>query len=257
MKRSDASLRGVGCVHGVAGARSASRRRRAWLVVLAGLLLMAVLAGSMARAQPGASAAMPPAGLHEEIVLPSASLNGLQMEVRRFRDARSPAELRAALEAGWRARPAPVMPSTQGDWSLITQADGEWVETVGLRAAAAGTEGMRIRMKATRTGKSTDTRWLGGLLGPGATETNRVDHQDGSHSMTTSVWSIGAAPADLLAQLARRASAHGFAIAKAAPSRAAGGAQTLFLDSRAGDLAAMVTTDGSSDSVVFHWRRKE
>ena len=153
------------------------------------------------------------------------------------------------------------MPSTSGSWSLLTQADGEWIETVGFREAIAGTEGLRVRIKAVGSNPIADTRWLGALLGQNATEINRIDHQDGRRRMTTSVWSIkgapsGGTPSDLRARLVARARVRGLIPAQSAPAESAHG-EAIFLSGRGEDLVATFNTKAVDSTVVFQWRQTE
>ncbi len=197
------------------------------------------------------------ASRHEEVLIPSASIGPVRLEVRRFADARDPESVRAGIEHAWRSRSAPIMPSTRDAWTLITQADGEWIETVGVREARGGTEGLRIRMRLDPSGVQRDTRWLGALLGPEAVEVNRVDHRDGARGMTTSVWSVAELPPDPLVSIARRAAARGLAPGAATPGQTGAGAKALFLVGRREALAASVSLESGRALVVFHWSAKE
>ncbi|MGE0310603.1 MAG: hypothetical protein AB7P21_03130 [Lautropia sp.] len=196
-------------------------------------------------------------GVPEEWLVPSAVIGPVRLQVRRFLDSRDPERLRLSIERAWRSRPAPIMPSTHGAWSLITQADREWVETVGVRAAPGGSEGVRIRVRVEPRGSVRDTRWLGALVSPDAVEVNRVDHRDGARAMTTSVWSVEQTNGDVLGAIVDRARRRG--LGTAGPSRDAGAQSSgaVFLAGEREELAANVSGDATRTFVVFHWSVRE
>lgn len=220
------------------------------------LACTALIAGASERAGIASLNAQIPAS-REELVIPDASIGPLRMQVRRFTDTREPARLRADVEQAWRARPAPIMPSMKDGWSLLTQADGGWVETVGVRAKSGGSEGIRIRVRAETPANRRDTRWLGALAAARAREVNRVDHHDGTRLMTTSIWTVPGVPDGLGERIVKRAAARGLVPGKGALRTDTAAVEAIFVAGRREELVATVSNSEHGVMVVFHWSGRE
>lgn len=206
-----------------------------------------------------------PADLRQEVLMSAAALDGHTLSTRRFRDERPPADLARDLRAYWRELGVPVVETRQGEWIVLSIRDEAGLQTVQLRAAAGGTEGLSSRWQrgpgTGDAGRGTPPiaeaatpptlRWLG----DDARIVRRVAHRDPGRVVSTVVALVAGAPTGAAARLRDRALASGFAdergAAADAPSRAGG--QALAFRRGGEEVVGTVAPHRDGTAVVLHW----
>ena len=219
----------------------------------------AAMTGVLLGSGPAASAdagLQPIPGLHEEVVLHGAIVNGRRLHLNRFVDQRPPEVLRQAVEASWERRPAPLHGFARDGWLVLVQAVGPAFETIEIRARAAGSEGRRSLLSRPDPDAGAISRWLDEALPPGSRVLDRITHRDGNRRMTTvvamSALSADALSRSMLAELGRQ----GFATRpRHMPSFSGVSGQVQFLARGREDLALTISEQGGERAIVMHWGR--
>ena len=186
-----------------------------------------------------------------EWLAPSVRVGRNELQIARFRAERSPGDLLDSMTAHWAQRGSPVQRTTEGGWLIAIQADGEWVETVRIRADEGGAAGLRIRQRLVPATGAPRGVAIERLL-PRARVVNRSEQEGDGRVITTWVLVSRSDPGMLLASARSEARREGFA---EDPARArAGGALWL---RRRGEEVVINATPGLDGSVaVVHWSRK-
>ena len=118
-----------------------------------------------------------------EWLAPSVRVGRNELQIARFRADRSPDELLSSVTSHWAQRRAPIQRTAEGGWLIAIQADGEWVETVRVRADDGGAAGLRIRQRLAPGADSTQAFAVERYL-PRARVVNRSE-QDGDGRVIT------------------------------------------------------------------------
>lgn len=194
--------------------------------------------------QPGSPASV-------EWLAPSIRVGRNELQIARFRDQRSPDELLARITSHWPQRGTPVQRSTDGGWLIAVQADGEWVETVRVRADDGGAAGLRIRQRLAPVPDESRRFVIEHLL-PQARLVNRTEQDGGGRAITTWVLVSQSDPQLLMATARSEARRQGFA---EDPAQARTGGP-LWLRRRAEEVVIHATPGLEGSVAVVHWSRK-
>ena len=186
-----------------------------------------------------------------EWLAPSVRVGRNELQIARFRADRSPDELMSSVTSHWAQRRAPIQRTAEGGWLIAIQADGEWVETVRVRADDGGAAGLRIRQRlapaADGAGAFAVERYL-----PRARVVNHSEQDGDGRAITTWVLVSQTDPGLLLATARTEARRNGFVEDSARPL----GEGPLWLRRR-GEEVVIHATPGLEGSVaVVHWSRK-
>jgi len=215
--------------------------------------------------------ALPP-DVRQEVMLSAAAIDGHTITTHRFRSALRPEPLLASLRERWRNEGLPVVETRQGDWTILSTRDATGMQTVQVRATAAGTEGLSSRWAREATGKPGHVAGVRAgaaeppvlqWLGEDARVIRRVMHRDEGRNAFTVV-ALVAGGADRAAErLRERARAAGFAddpalgmpAARAAWYRGEPTAPGQALSFRRGqeEVVATVSVHRGDTALVLHW----
>ena len=207
----------------------------------------AVVIGAALEARPGRNA---PA-VDVEWLAPAVRVGRNELQIARFRADRPPQRLLDDLTADWSRRPAPIQRSAEGGWLVAIQADGDWVETVRVRADDGGAAGLRIRQRLAPPAPDGDAPAVERLL-PRARVVNRTDQDGAGRRITSWVLVSDSAPEHLLAVARVEARRGGFT--EDTVRAQAGG--PLWLRRRGEELVITTTAGGEGAVAVVHWSRK-
>lgn len=207
-----------------------------------------------------------PADLRQQVLMSAAALDGHTLATHRFHDERPPAELARDLRAYWRELGVAVVETRQGDWTILSVRDEAGLQTVQLRAAAGGTEGLSSRWQrgpGAAGGEARRTPPIAeaaapptlGWLDEDARIVRRVAHRDPGRSATTVVALVAGTPAGAAARLRDRARASGFADERVAAADAATrtGGHALAFRRGAEEVVGTVAPHRDGTAVVLHW----
>ena len=188
--------------------------------------------------------------LRHEWLAPAIRVGRNELQIARFQSAQaSPQALLDDITAEWARRPAPIQRSAEGGWLIAIQADGEWVETVRVRADEEGAAGLKIRQRLTP--RPTAGLQLERLL-PQARIVNRTDQDGAGRAITTWVLVSRSAPAHLLAVARTEARRDGYVEDIAGIA----GSGPLWLRRRAEEVVISATAGADGTVAVVHWSRK-
>lgn len=186
-----------------------------------------------------------------EWLAPSVRVGRNEIQIARFRADQSPEALLRSVTTDWAQRHAPIQHSAQGGWLVAVQADGEWVETVRVRADDGGAAGLRIRQRLAPTGDSARAFAVERYL-PRARVVNRSEQDGDGRTITSWVLVSQSDPPLLLATARLEARRAGFVEDSARPRHDG----PLWLRRR-GEEVVIHATPGLEGSVaVVHWSRK-
>lgn len=220
------------------------------------MVLPAVLAGggseSAAAETPAAatSAAADAAGRMEWLA-PSIRVGRNELQIARFRDDRAPPVVLQELTSAWERRQAPIQRSAEAGWLVAVQADGEWIETIRVRADGDGAAGMRIRQRLA-VGSVDDSAFPVERYLPEARVVNRTDQPGPGRTVTSWVLTSSLQPASLIATARTEGRRAGY-------SEDLGqgpGAGPLWLRRSAEEIVITVTPGLQGSVAVVHWSRK-
>jgi hypothetical protein len=207
-----------------------------------------------------------PAELRQEVLMSAAALDGHSLATHRFRSPAPPAALARDLRDRWREQGLAVVETRQGDWTILSIRDPAGLQTVQLRAAAGGTEGLSSRWdrapgvppaggeltSSSQAAVSPPTlRWLDG----DARIVRRVAHRDPGRSASTVVALVAGPPSVAAERLRERARASGFADERPASAQSPVRAEGQALAFRRGDeeVVATVAVHRDGAAIVLHW----
>lgn len=186
-----------------------------------------------------------------EWLAPSVRVGRNELQIARFRADRSPDELLASVTSHWSKRSAPIQRTTEGGWLIAVQADGEWVETVRVRADDGGAAGLRIRQRVVPVPDPARAFAIERFL-PRARVVNRSEQDGDGRAITTWVLVSQSDPALLLATARSEARRDGFA---EDPAQARTGG-SLWLRRRGEEVVINATPGLDGSLAVVHWSRK-
>lgn len=186
-----------------------------------------------------------------EWLAPSVRVGRNELQIARFRADRAPEDLLASVTAHWSRRPAPIQQTREAGWLIAIQADGEWVETVRIRADEAGAAGLRVRQRLAPNPDERDALALERYL-PGARVVNRSQQGGEGRAITTWVLVSQSDPGRLLATARIEGRRSGFA---EDPAQARDGGP-LWLRRRGEEVVINATPGLEGTVAVVHWSRK-
>jgi hypothetical protein len=229
-----------------------------------------------------------PQEVRQEVVMRAAQIDGQLLTAYRFHSGESSERLRASVHRHFRDAGRHVIELTRGEWQIVSARGQDGLDSVQMRATAAGTEGT-----------ATQWRWRAGVLGAGAMAgqgaataassaaidanpvmnwlptgariVRQMAHDDPVRMAATVVALVNDPPDAAAHHLRQRARAAGFqsdptlgmpaqqAAWYRGGSPASGGAtgEALALRRNAEEVIATVSRHRDSTAVVMHWSRPQ